>query len=508
MSAEFEGFSLLSPTVSVLIERIRPALTKNTPLYLVGGSVRDVLLKRVSHDLDFALAGNAIRTARHVADLLKAAFYPLHEEFDAGRVIFYEPDGRRYTLDFTSLRGPDLESDLRGRDFTINAMAVDIHDLPNKLLDPLNGVVDLRYGRIRACSPRALSDDPIRILRAIRQAVEFRFQIVPDTRQLIYTSIPDLAQVSPERLRDELFRMLSGPQPHVAFRLIDTLGVLPYLTPELPALKGVSQPPPHIYDIWNHTLEVLKTLEALLEILRPDYVSDPDVGYSRNLILGLAVMYLGRYRQQIYDHLKLNMDPELSLKPILFLAALYHDAGKPSTSKMDETGRIRFLEHEIVGAQMVGERGRALHLSNREITRLQTIIRNHMRPLLLSQAGENPTRRAIYRFYRDTGEVGVDICLLFLADLLAAYGHTLPQGIWVRSLEIVRKIMDAWWEKHETQVAPPPLVSGYDLIEIFSLKPSIQIGKLLESVREAQAIGEISNRDEALIFIQKLLERM
>jgi tRNA nucleotidyltransferase/poly(A) polymerase len=505
MNAGFEEFSPPSLKISDLIERIRPALPKDIPLYLVGGAVRDSLLGRVSHDLDFALAGNAIRTARHVADSLKAAFYPLHGEFDAGRVILYEPGNRRYTLDFTSLRGPDLESDLRGRDFTINAMAVDIYQ-PDKLLDPLNGIVDLRYGRIRACSPSALCDDPVRILRAVRQAAEFRFQIVPDTLQLIYESIPDLTRVSPERMRDELFRMLSSPQPAVAFRILDTLEILPYLTPELPVLKGVSQSPPHIYDVWNHTLEVLNKLDALLEVLRPDYVSDPNVGYSRNLVLGLAVMHLGRYRQQIYDHLQLDMDPELSDKPILFLAALYHDAGKSSTYQIDETGRIRFLEHEFVGTQMVGERGRALHLSNREIKRLQTIIRYHMRPLLLCQTGQKPTRRAIYRFFRDTGEAGVDICLLFLADLLAAYGHTLPQETWVHSLDIVRMLLDTWWEKHETRIAPHPLVSGHDMIEIFSLEPGVQIGKLLESVREAQAIGEITSRKEALIFVQKLLE--
>jgi hypothetical protein len=179
--------------------------------------------------------------------------------------------------------------------------------------------------------------------------------------------------------------------------------------------------------------------------------------------------------------------------------------GKPATQHIDEGGRIRFFEHEQLGAQLAQQRGAWLHLSNIEIERLATIIRQHMRPLWLAQNGEPPTRRAIYRYFRDTGAVGVDICLLSLADTLATYGTELPQDTWAHQLEITRTLFEAWWEQAEEKVSPPALLNGRDLMEIFRLSPGPEIGRLLEEVREAQASGAIQERDEALAYVQACL---
>jgi putative nucleotidyltransferase with HDIG domain len=214
-------------------------------------------------------------------------------------------------------------------------------------------------------------------------------------------------------------------------------------------LKGVEQAAPHIHDVWTHTLEVIGKLEALLEALAPEY--DPDK--AANLMLGLAVLRLGRYRQQLTEHLTTMLTPDRSVRSLLFLAALYHDVGKPSTRKVDEKGRLRFLTHDEVGAAMASRRAKALHLSNAEAERLATIVRHHMRPLLLAQLDELlPTRRAIYRFFRDCGPAGVDICILSLADVLGMYGTTLPQELWAKHLDVVRVLLEAWWEKPAERV--------------------------------------------------------
>jgi hypothetical protein len=189
---------------------------------------------------------------------------------------------------------------------------------------------------------------------------------------------------------------------------------------------------------------------------------------------------------------------------LLLFAALYHDIGKPRTRQVEEDGRIRFLQHEIVGRKMISERAHRLRLSNNEIERIKTVVKNHLRPILLAQSGNLPTRRAIYRFFRDTGPAGVDICLLSMADVLATYGASLPQKIWINHLDIVRTLLEAWWEQPEERVAPPALVNGHDLVDLFDLEPGPYIGQLLEAIREAQAIGEIRTREEALSLVRKI----
>jgi hypothetical protein len=132
------------------------------------------------------------------------------------------------------------------------------------------------------------------------------------------------------------------------------------------------------------------------------------------------------------------------------------------------------------------------------------IIRNHLRPILLAQNGGFPTRKAIYHFFRDTGPAGVDICLLSLADVLGTYGYTLPQVEWTHQLEVVRSLLEAWWERPEESVSPPPLLTGRDLIESMGLEAGPLIGEILEKVREAQATGEIQSQEEALELARQL----
>ncbi len=483
-----------------LLAQVRSALPRRK-VYLVGGAVRDMLLGRPVHDLDFVLGSGTIRSSRQVADALGGAFFALDAERDMGRVILVNPGGERMKLDFAALRGADLENDLRLRDFTINAMAVDI-DHPEVVLDPLGGAADLRQGVIRQCTSSALADDPVRILRGIRQSVEFGFRIHPETIRLIRQSALLLPSVSPERLRDELFHVFEGPQPATALRVLDTLGILPYILPELPALKGVQQSAPHVSDVWTHTLDVIQRLNQVLQVL--DLV--PDEENSANLAMGLLSVRLGRYRQQIHKHLEQSLNPDRSLRGLLVMAALYHDVAKPVTRLVEPGGRVRFFEHEQRGAWTVSERAQELRLSNDETGRLRTIIHGHLRPILLAQVEQGPSNRAVYHFFRDTGLAGVDICLLSLADVLATYGPDLPQDVWKRQLDVVRTLLEAWWEKPEERVSPPALINGTVLMHEFGLQPGPKIGQLLDAVREAQVTAQVHTRQQALDFVRQKLE--
>lgn len=485
------------PVNSSLLDRIRALLPADLPVYLVGGAVRDAVLGRVTHDLDFATQ-QGLKLARKVADGLPGAFFPLDAEFDTARVVVIHPDGSRDILDFAGYRGDSLEADLRGRDFTINAVAMEVQT--GAILDPLGGLQDLREKRLRACSETSLSADPIRILRAVRQAAAFGFSIDPETRKLMKAAVPLLPKISPERQRDELFKILEGPKPDASIRALELLGVFPQLLPELTPLKGVEQSAPHVHDVWAHTLAVLRHLEGILSVLAPQY---DEAKANADLMNGLLVLRLGRYRQQIGEHLGSKLNTDRSARALLFFAALYHDVNKPQTQSTEESGRIRFLGHDQQGAETALKRGMALHLSNDELDRLKLIIQHHMRVHAHSSrqaGGQEISRKAIYRFFRDCGEAGIDLILLALADTRATYDQTLTQEHWAATLEVCRTLLEAWFEKAEEIVRPIALVNGDDLINELKLKPGPEIGKLLEAIRETQATGNLSSREAALAF--------
>lgn len=488
-------------TISPWIEKIRAVLPSDQPAFLVGGAVRDALLQRPVRDMDFAVPRDGLKLARKVADALGGAYYPLDEARGTGRVVFIRPDESRLVIDFAEFQGSDLMGDLRARDFTINAMALDVNQ-PEKLLDPLGGAADLHAKQLRACSERTFIDDPVRILRGVRLAAAFKLRILPETRRRMRQATDLLPACSAERLRDELMYLLGGARPATSIRALDILGCLEHILPELEALKRVQQSPPHVSDVWGHTLDVLQKFELVLDVLALNY--DPDLAASAHM--GLLSLRLGRYREQITDFLAEPFTPERNQRPISFLAALYHDIGKPETQQIDETGRIRFFGHPEAGADKLARRASALRLSNAEIAHLKAVVQHHLRPILLAQTGHSPTRRAVYRFFRQSGRAGVDVCLLSLADVLATYGPTLTQDVWAEHLDVVRALLEAYWERPEESVAPPSLITGSDLIAELEITPGPEVGWLLEKIREAQATGRVNNRQEALTFAKRLLD--
>lgn len=483
---------------SPLIDKVHDVLPEQE-IYLVGGAVRDMLLNRLSHDLDFALPSNGISLARRVANALGADFMALDTERDTGRVIVTESDGSRTFMDFATYRnGVTLETDLRARDFTMNAIAYDLRS--QTLIDPTNGASDLRAKTIRACSSTSLMDDPVRILRAVRQAAAFGFKIELETRKAMKQAASLLPNVSPERQRDELFKILEGLKPDAAIRALEMLGVLPYLLPELSVLKGVEQTHPHIYDVWEHTLSVLGHLEGIIADLRVGYSAEQ----TNDMLTGLLTLRLGRYREQIAAHFAESLNTDRSVRAALFFAALYHDVEKPATKSVDESGRIRFFDHDVRGADVAAERGHAFNLSNDEIERIKKIILHHMRFHFFTNRMENdkqePSPKAIYRYFRDAGEAGVDLVLFGLADLRGTRGNELTQETWIAALDTARILLENYWEKREEIVAPPRLLDGNDLMRELNLQPGRTIGQLLEAIREEQATGKIVTREEAIQF--------
>ena len=487
------GWTLDLP-LPAIFERVRTALPDPQAVWLVGGSVRDALLRRPIHDLDFATLTAGIAIARTVANSLNAAFYPLDETRGTGRVVVQD-EGEHFFLDFATLRGGDLNADLAARDFTVNAIAL---DLSGQVIDPMGGQADLTAKRLRQCSPTTFTDDPIRTLRVVRLAAQLDFLIDRATRDSARSAGLLLANVSAERVRDEFLKMLGGRKPAAALRALDALGFLTQVVPEVATLKGVTQSLPHIYTVWEHTLAVVDYLDDVLGVLGRVHSVEAASEYA----LGYAAARVGRYRSELADYLEQELSAGRSVRSLLFFAALLHDIAKPQTRTIEADGRVRFLGHEIKGRDLVRRRATALRLAGPEVDRLETIVQHHMRPVLLAQGGA-VSQRAIYRFFRDTGSAGVEVCLLTLADLLGTRGPELDQAEWASRVDTVVALFDAYYRTPAVVVHPPALITGDDIVAL-GVPPSKQVGELLEAVREAQAEGIVTTRDSALDLVKRL----
>lgn len=490
-----------SPLVDEVISVLKSAGIDLTSIYLVGGCVRDALLNHSSHDLDFVVTQNSLRTARLVADALGGAYFTMDEEFQVGRVVLESKRKVREVMDFTLMQGETLEDDLRNRDFTVNAIAVSLAEL-DKAIDPLGGMEDLIHKRLRACSPTALLEDPVRVLRAIRMAAAYGLVMTADTRPLVDPAVGKLGEVSAERLRDEFLKLLDAPKPANNLRILDRFGVIETLVPRASQMKGVQQSPPHIYDVWEHSLQTVKEMERVLGLLDKNYVHDNEFG--GNLVSGMLSQKLGRFREPISQHIAVEVVPDRPYKPLLYLAAFCHDLTKPDHRRVVDSGEVRFDGHEDSGARVMADLANKMRLSNRESRLLVQVVGGHKEPWQMSKQDMPPTPREVYRFWNSNEEAGVDICLLAIADVLAIYGHTLMQDDLLPILDVTRTLLEAYWE-HPEQVAPRNLIDGHDIMQALDLPPGPKIGQLMAAVREAQAVGEIETREQALSFAARKL---
>jgi len=457
--------------------------------------VRDWLLGRSSHDIDFAVAGDAVKLARRVADRMGGAFVLLDQERGTGRAVIRGEDGQRLFIDFARLQGDDIITDLSRRDFTVNAIAVAVAKAEPHVIDPYGGRRDLQLGLVRAVSEAAFLDDPLRTLRAVRIAAELEASVEQGTEELLRWAVPLITTVSAERVRDELVKIvaLTGAAQNLGY--LDELGLLTTIIPELETLKGVEQSQPHYLDVFEHSLETVGQLEEVVEALD---------GYEGEGELSLVPLLLSPFSHQLIVHLSQPISDDRPRLTVLKLAALLHDVGKPATKSIDDEGDIHFYDHEREGAEVAGAILRRLRFGGDEVALAKTVVANHMRPCLLARE-EVVTRRAVYCFFRDTGDAGVDTLLLCLADHLATWGPELRIARWRRRVEFVASMLADYYERHQQVIAPPRLINGHDLMEEFGLEEGPRIGELLEAVREAQAEGEVRTKEAALALVEELL---
>lgn len=468
-------------------------------VWLVGGSVRDAILGRPAHDIDLAVAGDAVPPARAVADLLGGAVIPLPAH-NVARValprtaLSSESDGSPpFLIDIAGYHG-DIADDLRRRDFTVNAMAIpldkwDCADRIDYLLDPCGGLVDIARHILRMTGDAVFDDDPGRLLRGVRLAQQLGFRLEPSTARRIRQAAPLLEQVAPERVRDEFMLLLAADGARPMLEILDRLGLLCRIIPELEAARNCAQPRAHHYwDVLGHLLHCVEYAEAVT------------AGHRNNAIYTIAP-----WTAAADAHFAQYAGDGHTRRTVLKLAALLHDIAKPQTRARHPDGRIRFLGHSEQGAEIVQQRLAALRMSGAIRSLTAAMTRHHLRPAQLRENDRMPSRRAIYRYYRDVGPAAIDTLYLAMADYLAARGPELDPERWANYARMIATILETGPALPPPQGAARTLLNGNDLMKALHLSPGPQIGRLLESLREAEAAGAIASREDALTLAAQLL---
>jgi poly(A) polymerase len=478
----------LGPEVRELLTRLHAFFSgRGVEAYVVGGFLRDALLGRHSHDLDISIAGDPLTLGRELADTLGAHYFPLAEEQHVARILLPEPPVH---IDLLPLRG-EIEADLVGRDYTIDAMATPLGEATADtatVIDPTGGRDDLRRRLVRAVREEAFRRDALRPLRGARLAVELDFEVERVTASLIREHAHELLQVAVERQRDELMRILATPRAGRGLRLVDELGLLERLLPELSDSRGVEQPKEHHWDVFDHSLEAVGKLDILLA------EEEPRERLARRLWRELWTQLA--WWEEARAYFRDEVLAERSRSAVLKLAALLHDIAKPEMKTFDATGRMRFFGHADVGAEKAGRALQRLHFSAREIALVRAMVKAHLRPVQMAQQGP-PTRRALYRYFRDCGDAAIETLFLSLADHLATVGPRVSISGWRQHVTLVNYILTKRFQEEEV-ISPAKLLGGDELMAELNLSPGPLVGQLLETVSEAQAAGEISTREEAL----------
>ena len=468
----------------------------NTPTWLVGGVVRDALLGREIQDIDIAVFGDAQPVGHAVADHLGATAVPL-PEWNIVRVALpgLAEHSRPFLIDISGHAGT-IEDDLRSRDFTVDAMAIpmacwDSDERFDAIIDPLNGKADLARRVLRAGGDGVFAADPGRMLRAVRLAQQVGLRMEPDTARLIRRDAHLLHCVSPERVRDEFMTILAATGARPQLEVLDRLDLLCRMIPELEDTKRCEQPRSHHYwDVWGHLLHCV------------EYAEEVTAGHRNNAIYTMAPWTAKEdayFAEVIGDgHTR---------RTVLKLAALLHDIAKPQTRAADAEGRVRFLGHSEEGADIVQHRLTSLRMSSRITDLVADMVLHHLRPSQLRDGSAMPSPRAIFRFYRDVGDAAVDTLYLALADVLAARGPDLSPERWANYARMIAAVLESGAEQPGNRNSNPPLINGHDLMDALNLPPGPHIGSLLARLREAEAVGEISSREDAMELAARLAEQ-
>jgi len=457
--------------------------SRSIPAYIVGGYLRDNLLGIEVQDFDLVAMSDPIELGKELANRLNGTLITLDKSRGIVRIVT-RPSGKVVDLACFS---NSIEEYLSGRDFSINAMALNLDksvsdEWCNYLVDPYNGLHDLQENHVKMISRNVFTDDPLRLLRAVRIARKCGFAIETQTERAILHDSSKVSDVSSERIREEFMQIIAGDGAADGLRLLDRLGLLSRVIPDLDACRKVSQPKAHYWDVFDHSINAVEAVERVTSGIKEDiFLSELE------------------YDQDTESYFEQTISDGHSMRTFLKLAALTHDIAKPHTKTIDNNG-MHFWGHEKKGSEIMEEWLRFMHVGGKGTAAICLMIKHHLRPSQLSEPGNIPSSRAIYRFSRDLEELAIAVLFLSLADYMAAKGPMINLLDWQKKVNLVNNVLGSLRELRLSNIDRPirRLVSGNDLMKYLDVKPGPKLGLLLSEIAEANAVNRMANKREAL----------
>ena len=424
-------------------------------LYLVGGSVRALLLNQPATDLDFVLADNALAFAKAFADKIGEAFVKLEEQPPTARIVIRET---RFTLDFVGFRAETLEADLRLRDLTINAMALDLSSLLTKpdvnLIDPCDGFSDLKGRTLRFPSEGVVIDDPLRLLRVYRFSAQLGFEIPESTIKFIRRHRNRLPQVSPERIRDELIKILNVENAGTYLRRMDETRLLSEIIPEIEQIRELY---PGVLDHLLRALEMFE-IKPIPDTLQP-------------------------YQPQIEAYLNEQLTHDLCRRQIVKLAFFLREIQTETAVQI--TNRLR--------------------LGRKAAQMMRCLVENRLY-LMDSMDRDQIPRSSMTYFLRDTRDDWLGVLLISYANIRSSEKDTSRTNAHPIVEAALKQIADFYYNKFALIMERGRLITGDDILETFGTISGIEIGRVLQHIEDLQFEGEIETPEEALEAARRFLQ--
>jgi tRNA nucleotidyltransferase/poly(A) polymerase len=440
-------------------------------IYLVGGTVRDYFMGLNSHDRDIiVLDEDAREFSLKLKELFSATFIPLDEENKIYRLVM--PDKINY-IDVTNPVGGSLEKDLMRRDLTINAIAVNIKT--GEVVDIVGGIADIKNKCINYVNEHNFVDDPLRLLRVYRFQALYGFELTSDTINAVCKYSNLVTKPAVERINYEILRLFSGKFAHVALENMNKTWILEEIFPFVKELKQVPPNSHHHLGLLDHSIETVKQIQQIYEKSSDEVKKHLD-----------SVDFGGFPR---LAHLK--------------FAGFLHDIGKFSTWTIEENGRHRFIKHDDVGSKIALKMLKNMHFSNKQIEYLSLMIKNHIYP---SQVMCSPqiTDKVMMRFVRKMDTNSIDNIILAMADRLSARGPEITDEIVEKNINSLEMLLKFYLDVRENLKPLPILLTGNDVMQILSIKPSPKLGEIMNALHEAQLSGDITTKEQAVEFVKSM----
>jgi len=444
--------------------------------YLVGGSIRDMLLDRPIKDYDIVVDKNPMGYAEAITRQLNGRLVPLDEDREIYRIVLKSKE----VIDISPIKGSTIEEDLSNRDFTINAMAYDISEgLPikrDRIIDPFEGKLDIERKIIRSIRDGCFRDDPIRLVRAVRFMAQLGYEIHGDTLDQVKEDANQLHRVSGERIAAELFIILNSPKSYYYIGLMDKeLGLLDKLFPEIEDMKLVGECRYHVVNSWTHSIYTVKIAENV--------INDNNF-YEKHI------------KKAFEKHTKEFIASDRSRLQLIKLGALFHDIGKPLSIKIDNTGRTRFRGHEITGAEKIKSYAENLRLSTKEKVIMQKYVALHMLPLVLYKSND-VSGNALYNVFKQMGDETLDILLIAYADIVATRRLLDPHEEMGMFKIHIEYIANNYLTRFKPLEDISSIITGIELMDILNLQEGQAVGEAIEEIRKAIYLGKIPATKEA-----------